>query len=51
MEFTRGLFESTLNLVSSQYFGTGGDEINEKCMVSPLSRFQLSKLANELARG
>jgi hexosaminidase len=39
-EFTREILESTLNLVSSQYFGTGGDEINEKCMVSclPLPR-------------
>lgn len=31
--FTEDIFESTLDLVESQYFGTGGDEINEKCMV------------------
>jgi hexosaminidase len=32
-DFTKAVFGSTLDLISSQYFGTGGDEINEKCMV------------------
>jgi len=47
-EFTKTIFESTLDLVQSQYFGTGGDEINEKCMVCPHSRFELiEKLEDE----
>jgi len=34
--------------VESQYFGTGGDEINEKCMVCPYPRFELTgKLEDE----
>ncbi|ORY26256.1 glycoside hydrolase superfamily [Naematelia encephala] len=32
-EFVNGLFTSTLGLVSGPYFGTGGDEINENCML------------------
>jgi hexosaminidase len=45
-EFTKAIFESTLDLVRSQYFGTGGDEINEKCMVCPHARFD-GKLEDE----
>lgn len=41
-DFTKGLFESVLDSVESQYFGTGGDEINEKCMVSCLFMGKLS---------
>lgn len=35
-EWTAGLFESVAGLVESRYVGTGGDEVNEKCMVSRL---------------
>jgi hexosaminidase len=38
-EFTKDIFESVLGLVESQYFGTGGDEINVKCMVSSIFLF------------
>jgi hexosaminidase len=42
-EFTKAIFESTLDLIQSQYFGTGGDEINEKCMVCPHPRCELMR--------
>ena len=35
-EWTRGVFESTLDLLSSPYMGTGGDELNVNCMVRVL---------------
>lgn len=34
VEFTQGLFESLAGVVESRYVGTGGDELNENCMVS-----------------
>lgn len=33
-EFTSRLFQAAMSVTKSQYFGTGGDEINMKCMVS-----------------
>ncbi|KAL7421213.1 Glucosamine-6-phosphate isomerase (Glucosamine-6-phosphate deaminase) (GNPDA) (GlcN6P deaminase) [Cryptotrichosporon argae] len=32
-DFTSGIFRSVMNITSSKYFGTGGDEINVKCMM------------------
>ena len=33
--YMKGVFEDAIGLISSKYFGTGGDEINMPCMVSP----------------
>lgn len=39
VELTKEIFGSTLDLVESKYFGTGGDEVNEACMVSSTPSF------------
>lgn len=33
VNFTKSIIESALDLVKGPYFGTGGDEVNEPCMV------------------
>lgn len=37
-KFTQDMFKATLPLLKSQYFGTGGDEINAVALVSPAQR-------------
>lgn len=34
-DFTASIFNEIMGLTKSSYFGTGGDEINTKCMVRP----------------
>lgn len=35
-DFVAGIFDSTTKILKSSFFGTGGDELNQNCMVSVL---------------